>query len=270
MKFKFLLLLAIPLFYFSCMTTPKDIAYFQDLDQYQQQLRAKDYYAYEPIIKSSDQLLITVSAPVLDQQSVAQFNLPMTTFLAPGETTIGQSASIQTYMVGKDGSINFPVIGKIQLGGLSKSQAIEYITQLVSEYVENPAINLQIISFKVTVLGEVMKPGPIDVNDERISILDAIGSAGDLTIYGDRRNVLLIRDNNGMIEHITFDLTKSDLFSSPYYYLQQNDLVIVAPNQTRKRESKYGAAESYRNSILSISFTAVSVIVSFLGIILRK
>ncbi|GHT76300.1 polysaccharide biosynthesis protein [Bacteroidia bacterium] len=252
------------------MTTPKDVAYFQDLDKYQQQLRAENYYAYEPIIKNSDQLLITVSAPVLNQQDVAQFNLPMTTFLAPGETTIGQSASIQTYMVEKDGSINFPVIGKIQLGGLTKTQAIEQITQLVSKFLEDPVVNLRIISFKVTVLGEVIKPGPVEVKDERISILDALGAAGDLTIYGDRKNVYLIRDNNGTIEHVKFDLTKSDLFASPYYYLQQNDLVVVEPNQTRKRESNYGTAESYRNSMLSISFTAVSVIVSFLSIFLRK
>jgi polysaccharide export outer membrane protein len=250
------------------MTTPKNVAYFQDLDKYQQQLRTEDY-GYEPVIKNNDQLLITVSAPIVDQQSVAQFNLPMTTFLTPGETTIAQSSSIQTYMVGKDGAINFPVIGKIRLLGLTKAQAMDYIGQLVSDYIESPVINLQIISFKVTVLGEVLKPGPVDVRDERVSILDAIGAAGDLTIYGDRQNVLLIRDNNGAIEHVKFDMTKSDLFTSPYYYLQQNDIVIVEPNASRKKESKFGSADTYQNSLLSLGFTAVSVIVSFLSIVLR-
>jgi polysaccharide export outer membrane protein len=270
MRLKFLLLSVFPLLLFSCMTTPKNVAYFQDLDKYQQKLRSEESYSFEPVIKINDHLLITVSAPIVDQESVAQFNLPMTTFLTPGETKSTPSTAVQTYVVENDGSINFPVIGKIHLSGFTKTQAIEQITKLVSDYIENPVINLQIISFKVTVLGEVLKPGTIEVKDERISILDALGAAGDLTIYGDRENVLLIRDNNGTIEHVKFDLTKADLFSSPYYYLQQNDVVIVEPNKTRKLESKYGAADSYRNSLFSISFTAVSVIVSFLGIILRK
>jgi polysaccharide export outer membrane protein len=252
------------------MTTPKNVAYFQDLDEHQQKLRSEENYSFEPIIKINDRLLITVSAPIVDQQSVAQFNLPMTTFLSPGETVATPSTSVQTYMVENDGSINFPVIGKIRLDGFTKTQAVEYITMLVSDYIESPVINLQIISFKVTVLGEVFKPGTIEVKNERISILDALGAAGDLTIYGNRENVLLIRDNNGTIEHEKFDLTKADLFSSPYYYLQQNDVVIVEPNETRKLESKYGTADSYRNSLFSISFTAVSIIVSFLGIILQK
>ena len=265
---KHLFFLIAPLLFFSCMTVPRNIAYFQDLDQHQQQLRAGE--SYEPVIKNNDQLLITVSAPVLDQQSVAQFNLPAITFLTPGETNVTQPNSIQTYTVGTDGSIAFPVLGKIHLTGLTRSQAIERISRLVSDYVANPVVNLQIVSFKVTVLGEVGKPGPVEVKNERISILDALGSAGDLTIYGERQNVLLIRDNNGTIEYVKFDLTKADLFTSPYYYLQQNDVLVVDSNKTRKQDSKYGAADSYRNSLVYIFFSAVSIIVSFLGLMLKK
>lgn len=250
------------------MTVPRNITYFQDLNSYQQQqLRAGEMY--EPIIKNNDQLLITVSAPILDQQSVAQFNLPMITYLAPGETTSIQSNSVQTYMVESDGTIAFPVLGKIHLAGLTKSQAIEQISRQVSDYIANPIVNIQIVSFKVTVLGEVAKPGPIDVKNERISILDALGAAGDLTIYGNRQNVLLIRDNNGTIEYVKFDLTKSDLFISPYYYLQQNDLLVVDSNNTRKQDSKYGTADTYRNSLVTVLFSAVSVIISFLNIVLK-
>jgi polysaccharide export outer membrane protein len=272
MKLKILLLGFFPVFLFSCMTAPKDVAYFQDLDKKQQKILAENAQVYEPVIKNSDQLLITISAPIPDQEIVAQFNLPMTTFLTPGETTIMQSSSIQTYIVEKDGAIIFPVIGKIQLAGLTKTQAVAHITDLVSNYIPeaNPIVNLRIISFRVGVFGEVTKPGWVDVADERISILDAIIAVSDLTIYGDRHNVLLIRDNNGKPEYIRFDLTKSDLFMSPYYYLQQNDVIYVEPNKTRKLDSKYGTADSYRVSLLSISFTAVSVLVSFLGIILRK
>jgi len=249
------------------MTPPKNIIYFQDLDKYlQNQQMANDSGAYEPIIKKYDELLITVTAPVLDQESVAQFNLPMTAYLTPGEkgsTDIQQSPAIQTYIVDKNGTINFPVIGRIQLAGLTLSQAIDRISKSVSNYVKGPVINLKIMSFKVTVLGEVLKPGPILVNQEKISILDAIGAAGDLTIFGDRKNVLLIRENNdGTLNYIRFDLTSSDLFKSPYYYLQQNDKVIVEPNRTRQLDSRFGAADGYRLSIVSMVIGVLSIITS--------
>jgi polysaccharide export outer membrane protein len=225
---------------------------------------------YESTIKSSDQLLITVSSPVLDQTQVAQFNLPINTFLTPGTTQISQSMAVQTYIVDKEGDIHFPVVGKIRLGGLKRSEAIALIAQKVSEHLPDPIINLQIISFKITVLGEVIKPGPILISDERVSIFDALGAAGDMTIHGDRKNVLLVRDNNGSQELHKLDLTQADILTSPYYYLQQNDVVYVEPNATRKKESKFGVGENYTLSILSISFTAISVLVSFIGIVVRK
>ena len=264
---KILLILIFPAFFFSCMTTPKNIVYFQDLDKYRQnQQMISEAGAYEPIIKKYDELLITVTAPVLDQESVAQFNLPLTAYLTLGEkgtTDIQQSPAIQTYIVDKDGTINFPVIGRISLAGLTLSQATDHISKAVSNYVKEPVINLKIMSFKVTVLGEVLKPGPIPVNQEKISILDAIGAAGDMTIFGDRKNVLLIRENNdGTQSFIRFDLTSSDLFSSPYYYLQQNDKVIVEPNRTRQLDSRFGAADGYRLSVISMIIGVLSIITS--------
>ena len=269
MNIKFIFFVTIAAFFFGCQSTPKNIAYFQDLDKYLQNNSISDY-KYEPTIKSNDQLMITISSPILDQVLVAQFNLPMNSYLAPGRTSVAQSPAIQTYTVNKEGMINFPVIGKIQLGGLTKSEAIALIGEKVSKYLEAPIINLQIISFRVTVLGEVMRPGPVTSADERISILDAIGAVGDLTIYGNRQNIKLIRDNNGQKEFATIDLTKSDIFSSPYYYLQQNDILVIEPNDTRKRTSYFGAAESYRLSMASLTFTAVSVIVSFLNYVVNS
>jgi len=267
MKLKILSILIFPAFLFSCMTVPKNILYFQDLDKYQQnQLMTSDSIAYEPIIKKYDELLITVTAPILDQESVAQFNLPMTAYLTPGETgatSVQQAPVVQTYIVDHDGNINYPVIGRISLAGLTISQAIEQIRNSVSNYVKDPVINMKIMSFKVTVLGEVLKPGPIFVNQEKISILDAIGAAGSMTIYGNRKNVLLIRErNDGANEFIRFDLTKSDIFKSPYYYLQQNDKILVEPNRTRQLDSKFGTADGYRLSIVSMVVSAVSIIAS--------
>jgi polysaccharide export outer membrane protein len=265
MKLKFILLLIIlPVFFFSCMTVPKNVVYFQDLDKRQQNLKiTRDLAANEPIIKKFDELLITVTAPVLDQTKVAQFNLPMISYLTQGETTVQQSLSVQTFPVDYEGAINYPNIGRIPLAGLTKSQAIGRIKELVSDYVADPVINLKIMSFTVTVLGEVLKPGPIAVTQEKISILDAIGAANDITIYGDRKNVLLIRENNdGTQDFVRFDLTKSDLFTSPYYYLQQNDKIIVEPNKTRQLESKYGPADGYKLSVYSMVFSALSIVAS--------
>ena len=265
MKLKNFLILIIPAFFFSCMTAPKNIAYFQDLDEYKRNaMMENNLEEYEPIIKKFDELLITVTAPELEQVKVAQFNLPMIAYLTPSlETTVQQSPAVQTYTVDRDGAIDYPVIGRIIIAGLTKSQAIEHIKKLVSDYIEAPVITIKIMSYQVTVLGEVLKPGTVPVKNEKISILDAIGSVGDLTIYGNRSNVLLIRENNdGTLDHIRFDLSKSDIFTSPYYYLQQNDVVIVEPNKTRQLDSKYGVADGYRFSIYSMIFSAVSVIAS--------
>jgi polysaccharide export outer membrane protein len=267
MKLKNSLLLIVLSSFFSCVTPPKNVVYFQDLDKYGKNIRmGNDSAAYEPIIKKYDELLITVTAPVLDQENVAQFNLPMTAYLTIGETgttAVQQSPSIQTYIVDRDGMINYPVVGRIPLAGLTKSQAIEHIRTLVSDYVSDAVVNMKIMSFKVTVIGEVNKPGVVPISHERISILDALGSVSGLTIYGDLKNVILIRENNnGSRDYIQLDLTTADLFASPYYYLQQDDVVVVEPNKTRQLDSKYGAADGYRLSLFSMGFSAVSIIAS--------
>ena len=259
MKIRFLLFGSFVVFFFSCRSVPKNVAYLQDFDRYIQMVHPDASSAYDAIIKSNDQLTISVASPVLDQTQVAQFNLPANTVLVPGETFIMQSPVLQTYTVDPQGDIHFPVLGKIRLAGLTRSQAVDLIAQKVSDYLPNPIINLQIISYKITVLGEVFKPGPVEVPDGRVSIFDALGAAGDLTIYGDRRNVLLIRDNKGIHK---FDLTSVDIFNSPYYYLQQNDVIYVEPNDTRKTESKFGIADNYRLSIITISLSTLSVITS--------
>jgi polysaccharide export outer membrane protein len=263
MRVKLVLFSAVAVFFLSC-SVPRDVVYFQDFDAYMKTAGPEVVRSYDPVIKNNDQLMITVSSPVLmmDQTQVAQFNLPVNLYLTPGETTSTQPQSIQTYLVDTDGFINFPVVGKIRLAGLTRSQAIAEVAQKVSAFLSDPIINFQMISYKVTVLGEVLKPGPVEVKDGRVSILDALGAAGDMTIYGDRRNVLLIRDTNGRLEHHKLDLTTSDVFNSPYYYLQQNDVVYVTPNDTRKFDSHFGQADSYRMSVISLVLSTLSVLTS--------
>ncbi len=263
MRNKILFLIFSTVLFFSCQSVPKDISYFQDLDKDGgRSVTELNYIEYEPRIKNSDMLMITVSSPTLNQEEVAQFNLPTISYLAPGEKVSVQSTTMQTYRVDNDGFVSYPVIGKVKLGGLTLASAIDTITNRVSEYIENPIVNMNILSFKVSVMGEVRNPGPIVVENSRISILDAIGAAGDLTIFGDRKNVRLIRDNNGKLETVYLDLTSKDLFSSGYFYLQQNDVIYIDPNDTRKKDSKYGQSEYYKLSVIGSITGVVSLIAS--------
>jgi polysaccharide export outer membrane protein len=264
MKLKILLILIFPAFFFSCMTPPKNFVYFQDIDKYQQNLRiANDSASYDPVIKRNDELLITVSAPVLDQTTVAQFNLPPIAYMTSGETDLQKSPTIQTYIVDNNGKINFPIIGELTMAELTKSQAIELLKKSISNYVNDPIINLRIISSRIIILGEVRAPGPHYFRPEKMSILDAIADAGDITSYGNRNNILLIRENdNGTINHIRLDLTSPDLFSSPYFYLQQNDKIYVEPNKAKQMESKFGVADGYKLSVISMVFGVISIIAS--------
>ena len=266
MKVKFLLYSILAILFYSCQSTPKNVAYFQNVEEYAKR-EAEQAIEYEPVIKINDQLLITVSAPVLYQERVAQFNLPVNTYLSAGESAVSHTGNLQTYTVDKEGYIDFPVLGRMKMVGLTKSAAKEYVTNLITKYIEDAIINFQIISFRVTVLGEVRNPGFVYARNSRLTILEAIGATGDLTIYGDREDVLLIREINGIKQFFHLDLTKAEIFSSPCYYLQQDDVIVVEPNDTRKRASSFGSAENYQISVLSLAFTAVSVIVSFISIL---
>ncbi|MDR1370747.1 MAG: polysaccharide biosynthesis/export family protein [Dysgonamonadaceae bacterium] len=264
MKKEIIFLFFVTVLFFSCQSVPKNITYFQDLDRDGgRSVTEVNYVEYEPRIKNSDVLMITVSSPTLNQEEVAQFNLPTTSYLAPGEKVSVQSTTLQTYIVDNEGIVNYPVIGRVKVGGLTLSNAIDTITNRVAEYIEHPIVNMNILSFKVSVMGEVRNPGPIVVENSRISILDAIGAAGDLTIFGNRKNVKLIRDNNGKLETVYLDLTSSkDLFSSGYFYLQQNDVIYVDPNDTRKKDSKYGQSRAYSLSAIGSITGVVSFVAS--------
>jgi len=234
------------------------------LDRYGQNIRmGSDSIAADPVIKKNDELLITVSAPSLGQENVAQFNLPPVAYLSSGETNLQKSANIRTYVVDKNGQIDFPVIGQITLEGLTKTQAMALLKKLISDYINAPIINLRILSFKVIILGEVRSPGIHYASLEKLSILEAIGSAGDLTLYGNRKNILLIRENdNGTIDHVRLDLTSPEIFSSPYFYLQQNDKIYVEPNKAKQLETKFGVADGYRMSVISMIFGVLSLAAS--------
>ncbi|MDR1763726.1 MAG: polysaccharide biosynthesis/export family protein [Dysgonamonadaceae bacterium] len=264
MKFKLLLSGFALSLLLSCKSVPDNITLFQDLKN-NQTINIEQYYNSEPVIIPNDRLLITISSPVLNQEKVAQFNLPVISYLYPGETGLSSAGALQTYLVEKDSTINFPVIGKIKLAGLTKTEAISLIGNLVTRYAPDiiePVVNFQILTFRVIVVGEVNRPGGVVISNERASILDVIGTAGGLTLYADRKNIKIIRENGGQSEFAILDLTKSDIFTSPYFYVRQNDFIVVEPNKTHIKDSGYGADTNYKMSVISMIIGVVSLIAS--------
>lgn len=176
----------------------------------------------------------------------------------------------QTYLVNKAGYIQFPVLGELKVGGLTKQECIQYLQGLISQYVKDPIVNISILNYRYSVLGEVNEPGAYTAENENATILDAIAQAGDLTLFGVRNNVLLIRTVNGKKESYRIDMTRADFMNEPYFHLQQGDVIYVEPNEHKKKNSKYSQSDSYNMSIVSTVISSVSVIASLVIALLVK
>lgn len=230
--------------------TKRNLVYFSDLPQSTDfSVPVKNYAP--PKIQPSDILSITVSS--LNPESNVLFNnvlLPT----ASGNTNVIASKIDEGYLVDKNGFINYPVIGKINLGGLTKEEAVEKMTGLIKEHVKNPIVNIRYLNFKVTVIGEVAKPSSFTVPTEKINVLEALGLAGDMTSFGHRENVLIIREKDGVRSAARINLNNKDILSSPYFYLQQNDIVYVEPDNKEKM-----AANAPGNRFLGLWAALISV-----------
>jgi len=244
----------------SCKT-PKDISYFQGIENVTEEQRAAMNQKYVPRICIDDYLIINVTSP--DRESVAPFSPPPYGIYLPGEAEIGISATTQnlfTYLVDEEGSINFPVLGRVNVAGKTINETIRMMEGLIWEMAPQAVVNVQVANFRVGIVGEVRTPNVYSVKSARISIIDLIAMAGDLTIMADRTNVWLHRDNNGEKVQVRLDLTDPAIFASPYYYLQQNDMVYVNPNDAQKRNSRYSNQDGFKLSVFSIIISTVSLI----------
>lgn len=233
--------------------SPKEIAYFQGDDVKMPEKVQK----YDLKIAPDDILSITVSA--MNVESVAPFNLPVAATNSIDGRATGQPM-LQTYLVNSDGTINYPILGRIEVAGKTRRELVDDLTEKVSQYVINPIITVRIMNFRVTVLGDVQRPGTFTVQNERITLPEALGLAGDMTIQGKRKNVKIIRDEEGVQKEYIIDLTNKELFSSPVYFLQQNDIVYVEPNAAKIRSSSISTANTFWLSIVSTLITLVAVI----------
>ena len=243
----------------SCVS-PKQLAYFRDVTaESAEEINKTMQSQPEPRVKINDALVITVSA--LDPEAVIPYNLPTVSYESPTSSTVPTSSSFQYYTVDEQGYIDFPILGKLYVVGLRQSEVISLIEGKLQGQVVNPIVTMRFLNARVTVLGEVRQPGTYTLNNGRMTLLEALGVAGDLTQYANRANVLITRENNGKVEFARLDLRKDEIFTSPFFYLQQNDVVYVEPNQARTTSNQsIGLWLSMVGTVASAATVVVSVL----------
>lgn len=250
---KFLLFTIILSTLASCVSK-KEILYLQDIEK---MAANSDPMFSTTAIQPNDILSISVTA--FDMEAAAPFNLIMPARTVQ-ELTNPSTRELQGYLVSMDGTIEFPVLGTIKVAGLSRQELIEKMKKEIRVYIKDPIVNVTISNYKVTVLGEVMRPGTYNIPDERITLLEALGKAGDLTIYGKRTNIILLREQDGVKTHSIIDITKSDFLNSPYYFLKQNDVIYVQPNSAQVNSAAYNRNSSVYISIASVLISLIVLI----------
>lgn len=242
----------------SCGST-KNVAYFQNSDTVD---LSQSQFLYDAKIMPKDQLTITVSTT--NDEAAVPFNLTVPTPQSVNSRSSYSQAMLQTYLVDNSGNITYPIIGEIHVGGLTKSEAENMIREKIKVYMaeaENPIVTVRMTGYQISVIGEVARPGTFTVSREKITVLEALAQAGDLTIYGMRNNVQLIREDADGKKAIYFlNLNDANLINSPYYYLQQNDVIYVTPNKVKAQNSSVG-------SMTSLWFSATSILISLTSLL---
>ena len=240
---------------FTSCGSVKNIAYLQNSDSISFD---RSQYLYDAKIMTKDEITITVNTT--DPEASLPFNLLMQNAYQQGRTlSSGAGGTLMPYLVDNEGCINFPVVGRLHVAGLTKRQCERMIQEKIKPFLsaaENPIVTVRMSSYSISVLGEVARPGSYMVSREEINIFEALAQAGDLTIYGVRDRVKLIRkDPTGKKEIHTLNLNDADIVNSPYYYLQQNDVVYVEPNKVKAQNSSVG-------SMTTLWFSATSILIS--------
>lgn len=255
------LLMSIPFLLYSCSSI-KNVKYFSDVSDSTKIMQLKKLDFIEPKIQPDD--ILSINIQTIDPKSSEVVSMGNQQSSAVGNATTGSSGQIAGYLVDSKGNIEFPFIGKLHVAGLTTEEARELIRTNALQYYKKPTVSLRFANFKITILGEVAKPGTYVLSNEKINILDALGQAGDLTIYGKRNNISLIRTyDDGKREFIHLDITDSNILNSPYYYLRQNDYIYVESNK-----SKVVASDAIQNRNISIITAVAASLVSLLAILI--
>lgn len=249
----------------SCVSTKKRTAeaiYFKNISD---SLLLKTPVEYEPIIQKGD--IVSIRVITANENSSRLFNAQNATGSGAGGEGSGggQSGLSSGYLVDEKGTIMIPYIGNVKAAGLSRLQLTESITEKLRNYIDSAIVSIRLLNYRITILGEVAKPGTYTIPSERVSVIDAIGLAGDLTMFGKRNNIRIIRNTDGIKQTGTIDLNNGDIFGSPYFYLQQNDIVYVEMNDRKVAASDQTSLRGLTIGLGIIS--AVGVIVSIINVL---
>lgn len=258
---KNLFFLAVLILFISSCQSYKAVPYLQDAERVNlvQQQRS----LYDAIIAPKDLLTIAVSC------STPELAIPFNLTVATATTSLAQATAttqpaLLQYLVDNQGIINFPVLGKLQMGGLTKGQAEELIAEKLKPYLkEPPIVTVRMSNYKISVIGEVTRPGTFTISNEKVNLFEALAMAGDMTVYGMRNNVKLIREDSlGRQQIVTLNLNEADVILSNYYYLQQNDIVYITPNKAKARNSDIGSSTG-------LWMSGTSILVSIVGLMIN-
>ena len=257
-------LLLLPFLLTACQSYKK-VPYFQNVEvvnEVEQQEKL-----YDAKIMPKDLLTIVVSCT--NPELAIPFNLTVASNAGIAVSTssyVTTQPVLQPYLVDNEGNINFPVLGELKLGGLTKREAEQLIIDKLKPYMkETPIVTVRMVNYKISVIGEVTRPGTFTISNEKVNLLEALAMAGDMTVYGLRDNVKLIReDANGKQQIVTLDLNKAETILSPYYWLQQNDIIYVTPNKAKARNSDIGSSTSLWFSATSILISIASLLYNIL------
>ena len=237
---------------FSNCASRKQFVYFQDNSDTK---ISSEYYLK---LKQGDILNIKVFG--CDEESIEIFNIPITNNQNASRNYFSGGSSSNGYLIDKVGEIDFPLIGKIKLTELSVEEASDLIKLKLNTYLKDPKVSIQIQNFKITILGDVKNPGTIEVPNEKITLIEAIGIVGDLNITAKRKNILLLRDENGIKKQYRIDLTNNNFINSPVYYLTQNDVIYIEANQAKINSSNVTGSSSILVAIASLVITTVNIL----------
>jgi polysaccharide export outer membrane protein len=266
-KLKYLPFFSLVFLLFSCKSVPEDLIMFNDLNH------GKDLTGTvinpendrTTILPENVLRIIVSSGNVIDSKTFEQFNLLPITPIDPSMTRVSNDMTFQTYTVDEKGEIEFPKFGKIKVQGLTHFELEVLLQEKLKEHMSDPVVRVTITRNYIKIFGEVTTPGLFNIeNRHNYTIMDVLAQAGGITSIGDKKHVKLIREENGRLESAVLDLTVSDIFTSPYYHVKQNDIIVVDPNSTRQKDAQYGAADNYKLSVISTIISSVSFIASMI------
>ncbi len=260
---KSVLLLAIIAVFSSCSAYYKQVPYLQNSQEFATESTETKSFMYDARIMPKDLITITVSTS--DPSAAQPFNLIIPTAANSTGSTTSQPV-LQKYLVDNDGFIDFPIIGKLSVGGLTKGETEQLVVSKLKGYLnETPIVSVRMTNYNISVLGEVLRPGTFTIDNEKATIFEALAMAGDMTVYGQRHNIKLIReDAKGKRKVIELDITDSNIITSPYYYLQQNDVIYVTPNKAKAKTAGISSSTTIWFSVVSTTVSLATLLVSIL------